>query len=195
MVDAPGASRATTLRQALRARRFTLLVIDGAERLSPAGVQALSGVVDAAPEARVLATSHAPLGATAEIAYRLGPLPLPSDAGSLMESAAARLLVDRVRSLSPGFAPHPAWDHHLMQIVHTLDGLPLAVELVASDVAVRSPRVVAEDVAGGRAALAALEESVHSAVRPLGPDGIAALTRLSVTVGPVPWQVAVALVD
>ena len=57
----------------------------------------------------------------------------------LGQTPAVRLFVDRVRAVKPDFALSEANAHAVVEIVRRLDGLPLALELVAARVQVLSP--------------------------------------------------------
>lgn len=193
VADEPAASRAATLRHALRARGATLLVLDGVEALDDAAVGELHSILRSLPHVSTLATCHAALGTSWECCYPLQPLSLPHDSTELMRSAAGRLLVERVRTISPGFTLRSTWDDDLVRITHLLDGLPLALELVAAEVAQDSPRQVAARVHQGQATFAALDASIDSALRPLTPTAHDVLDVLSTTIGRVPEPLAASL--
>lgn len=107
----------------------TLLVVDNFEHVQPAS-GALRELVGAAEELRVLATSRTPLRIQGESIYRIEPLGVGSDNGSpspaleLFYNRAAGYGVDIPRSGTPAEAAR--------SIVRRIDGLPLAIELVAA---------------------------------------------------------------
>jgi DNA-binding SARP family transcriptional activator/tetratricopeptide (TPR) repeat protein len=193
VADEPATPRATTLRQVLASRGRTLLVLDGLEGCDDDQVHMLRGVVDGVAHVSTLATCHAALGTPWERGYRLEPLSLPGHSGDLLRSAAGRLLVERAREVSPGFTVRPSWDDHLVRITRLLDGLPLAIELVAAEVAHGSPQQVADLVQRGGATYAGLDMSIASARGPLSTPAQHALDRLSATSGWVPRSFALAL--
>jgi predicted ATPase len=92
----------------------------------------------------VVTTSRAPLRLSGEHLYPVSPLALP-DPGhrpsleELGQTASVRLFVERARAVKPNFVLSEANASAVVQIVHRLDGLPLALELVAARVRVLSP--------------------------------------------------------
>ncbi len=133
----PGQSMLGELTRMLRPRRL-LLVLDNCEHLIAACAELVDGLLQSCPHLRVLATSLQPLGATAETTWRVPPLSVPGTAeGSpdeLRASEAVRLFEARVQAHWPDFA---LGDHNaqpIAQICRRLDGLPLALELVAARV-------------------------------------------------------------
>ena len=135
-----------TLRDALvthLAGKRLLLVLDNFEHLLPAA-PLVAELLGACPALRVLTTSRAALHLSGEHLYSVPPLALP-DAGRLPpleelgQTAAVRLFVDRVRAVKPDFALSEANAPAVVEIVRRLDGLPLALELVAARARVLSP--------------------------------------------------------
>ncbi|MFC4947154.1 BTAD domain-containing putative transcriptional regulator [Pseudonocardia sp. GCM10023141] len=130
-----------TVTRALRQRRM-LLVVDNCEHVIEAAARLADAVVDAAPGCAVLATSRVPLAVPDERVWAVGPL-AADDEGS----DAVRLLVERAVAVNPGFRA----DHHAVELVRRLGGLPLAIEMVApwtrtlsmSDIADRLDQLVA----------------------------------------------------
>ena len=135
-----------TLRDALvthLAGKRLLLVLDNFEHLLPAA-PLVAALLGACPALRVLTTSRAALHLSGEHLYPVSPLALP-DAGPLPpleelgQTAAVRLFVERVRAVKPDFALSEANAPAVVEIVRRLDGLPLALELVAARARVLSP--------------------------------------------------------
>ncbi|HEX3510848.1 MAG TPA: AAA family ATPase [Solirubrobacteraceae bacterium] len=118
----------------LRERGPTLLVLDSVERLV-AVAPTLASLLAALPELRVLVTSQTPLRIAAE---RCLPLDALDDEAAL--ALIARVARRRGAALSAEAADHAA----LLDVVHLLDGLPLALELVAARLAVLSPAQLRE---------------------------------------------------
>ncbi|WP_330286136.1 ATP-binding protein [Streptomyces sp. NBC_00576] len=104
-------------------RRRALLVLDNCEHLLDACAQVVVGLLSAAAELRVLATSRERLGVTGE--HVLVVDPLPSD-------EAVELLRDRVTAVRPFFEITEADRPAVIRLCEDLDGLPLAIELAAS---------------------------------------------------------------
>jgi predicted ATPase/transcriptional regulator with XRE-family HTH domain len=124
-----------------------LLVLDNCEHLLPAAPQ-VAALLGACPALRVVTTSRAPLHLSGEHLYSVLPLELP-DVGRLPpleelgQIAAVRLFVERVRAVESDFALNEANAPAVVEIVHRLDGLPLALELAATRVRVLPPAALA----------------------------------------------------
>ncbi|MEV7646732.1 LuxR C-terminal-related transcriptional regulator [Arthrobacter sp. NPDC089319] len=117
--------------------RQLLIVLDNCEHLLQPVADLLASLLPEAPGVRVLATSREPLGIGGERICLLPPLSTPSieDARNpqgLEQFEAVRLLVDRARSVDPGFAVTAENSASVVQLCHRLDGIPLAIELAAS---------------------------------------------------------------
>ncbi|MFI9510624.1 AfsR/SARP family transcriptional regulator [Nocardia sp. NPDC052566] len=117
------------LRDALSIRPM-LLILDNCEHLIDAVAVMVADLIGAADRLRVLTTSRAPLMITAETVYPLPPLTIDA-AGS----PATELFAARARAVRPGVRLDP---DIVAQLCHTLDGLPLAIELAAARVRVLS---------------------------------------------------------
>ncbi len=119
---------------AMLAHRPLLLVLDNLEHLTGVATT-VSSLLRSTTELRILATSRDPVHVTGEQQYAVSPLPVPGpderDARRLAASAAVQLLVARARESDPGFRVHDGNAAATAQIVRALDGLPLALEIVA----------------------------------------------------------------
>jgi predicted ATPase len=104
-----------------------LVVLDNLEHLAPAA-STVARLLDLAPDLAVLATSRSPLRLAAEHVLQLAPLPVDDAATLLAELAVARGVTLRSEA-----------DPALREICRRLDGLPLAIELVAARLTVLSP--------------------------------------------------------
>jgi predicted ATPase len=132
-----------------------LLVLDNLEHLLPDG-RFVAALVSACPRLTVVATSREPLALTGEERYPVAPLALPpdeADADALARAPAVALFAERALAHDPGFGLSLDNVAAVMEICRRMDGLPLAIELVAARCAVLSP---AEIVARLDAALALL---------------------------------------
>lgn len=118
----------------LRERGPTLLVLDNLEHLL--GVApSLATLLDSLPELRILITSQAPLGLAAERCLAVDAL----------DDEAALALIERVaRRRGASFSAEGSDRRALLEVIHLLDGLPLALELVATRLAVLSPAQLRE---------------------------------------------------
>src|SRR5215217_3309172 len=125
-----------------------LLLLDNCEHVLPAA-PLVTALLGGCPALRVLTTSRAALHLSGEHLYPVPPLALP-DAGPLPpladlgQTPAVRLFIERVRAVRPDFALREANAPAVVEIVRRLDGLPLALELVAARVRVLSPAALAE---------------------------------------------------
>jgi predicted ATPase/DNA-binding SARP family transcriptional activator len=116
---------------AVLADRPGLLLIDNCEHLLDAIRDTVGVILSSCPQVRVLATSREPLGLAAEYASRLAPLLLPGPEQDLARVPSIALFLDRAGRVRPGPPPTPADLRTVADIVHRLDGMPLAIELAA----------------------------------------------------------------
>lgn len=113
----------------------TLLVLDGCEAALDGAASLASALLTHCPQATVVATSRVPLGVEGERVLRLEPLPQPSTADDLASSVLMRLLRDRVRDSGGDIAAGEGDVVGLTELLRRCGGLPLAVELVAAQLA------------------------------------------------------------
>ena len=111
-----------SLARAIRSRPI-LLVLDNCEHLVEQVRRLLLAMTAQPGECRVLATSRLPV-TDAGTTLRISPLPIASD-------GALALMVDRVRSIDRGFAVTPDNARSVSDLCGRLEGVPLAIELVA----------------------------------------------------------------
>ncbi len=112
-----------------------LLVLDNLEHLPGAG-EFVTALFRACRDLRVLVTSRAPLRVAGEQQYPVPLLAVPSADGTrspaeLQAVDSVQLLVDRAQAHAPDFAVTDANAAEVADIARRLDGLPLAVEIVA----------------------------------------------------------------
>ena len=116
-----------------------LVVLDNLESLDD-GVRVVRRLLDASVALTVLVTSRLPLRAEGEHELPVPPLEVPGTAADLAaigEAASVQLFVDRAAGVEPTFRL-AGQEHEVAEICLLLDGLPLAVELAAARVKVRS---------------------------------------------------------
>ena len=115
------------------AARPTLLVLDNCEHLAVEVADLVTRLVGSCPELTVLATSRQPLSVAGEAIFTLEPLTVPAR-GTPADPAnpAVRLFVERVRQSAPSTTVSEADLEYAAEICRRLDGLPLALELVAA---------------------------------------------------------------
>jgi len=122
-VEGAAASDVSSLAAHL-ARRPILLVLDNCEHLLDECADFIDDVLDAGSEATVLTTSREPNGVDGEVVLPLGSL----------QAAAPELFAVRARAAAPGL-PIAVDDARVIRLCRRLDGLPLAIELAAAQLA------------------------------------------------------------
>jgi predicted ATPase/DNA-binding winged helix-turn-helix (wHTH) protein len=139
-VPAPdGTPLATRLAEHVAMRRL-LIVLDNCEHVSDAVVAVVEAMLAASPALHLVATSREAFGIAGEQIYPVRSLALPTSAelGSIRDSEAVRIFVDRARLVEPGFTLDAANAPVVAEICRRLDGIALAIELAAARVAVLS---------------------------------------------------------
>ena len=116
-----------------------LLLLDNLEHL-PGIAQHVAELVDAVPDLQILATSRTPLRLTTEHVSPLEPLSIEDAATLFVELAAARGVLLQEDALAS-----------VHEICRRLDGLPLAIELVAARLAVLPPAEILRALGEGLA--------------------------------------------
>jgi predicted ATPase/DNA-binding SARP family transcriptional activator len=114
------------------ARRATLLVLDECEHLL--GIAPLlAGLLERAPQLRVLVTSREPLNLRAEWTVPLAGLPVPpADEAQIDAFEAVRLFVATARRVNGEFELDDVARPHVARICELVEGIPLALELAAA---------------------------------------------------------------
>ncbi|MCO8270351.1 AfsR/SARP family transcriptional regulator [Actinoplanes sp. TRM 88003] len=112
--------------------RELLLILDNCEHVLSAAAELTGRLLAACPGLRVLATSREPLGVTGEVRVPVAGLPV---------EAAVRLFAER--GAAAGSLLGAEDETAVRQIVRTLDGLPLALELAAA----RLPVLLVDELA------------------------------------------------
>ena len=136
IAEALGLSEVTAIELPARARvacgdRPTLLVLDNFEHVLPAARLAAE-LLTSIPSLRLLVTSRAPLHVRGEREFPVGPLAFStSQADDVERGPAVRLFIERVRDVQPDFQLTADNRSAVAAICQKLDGLPLALELVA----------------------------------------------------------------
>lgn len=134
----PGAGQdvLATVTGALRSTEG-LLVLDTCEHVVAGVGSVVAALRDVAPSLGVLLTSRRPVGAIGETVHQLAPLSVPpadlGDAEELAQSPAVRMFCDRAQALRADFAATDERLRDIAAMVRTLDGLPLAIEIAASN--------------------------------------------------------------
>ncbi|MBB6051653.1 ATP-binding protein [Armatimonas rosea] len=151
--------RAEGITAALEAESAPLLVLDNTEHLTGAALKAfVLSLRTALPPLRLLITSRQRVGFPGERLLPLAALPLPnSDAelASLASVPSIALFVDRAQACRGDFQLTLRNAGALAELVQTLEGVPLAIELAASWTGVLTPSQLSERVQASRLALPA----------------------------------------
>ena len=129
--------------------RRVLLVMDNCEQLIEDCAVLAVQLLRTLPQLQLLVTSRESLSIAGEIAWAVPPLQLPSatevagPADDLTRVAAVQLLVERIRQKNSKFALTKHNSHSLVRICRELEGLPLALELIAARVGVQTLEQIA----------------------------------------------------
>jgi predicted ATPase/DNA-binding SARP family transcriptional activator len=127
------AVRAAAGEESLGDRRV-LLVLDNCEHVVDAAAEVSARILREAPGARILATSREPLAVAGEHRRPVPPLDLPSSDADPQRAAgysAVQLFVARATAADPAFRLIADNVGGVVELCRRLDGLPLALELVA----------------------------------------------------------------
>ncbi len=113
-----------------------LLILDNCEHVIDAAASLVETIFEQSSEVHILATSREALRVEGEHAHRLRPLdaPLPDtgvDAATALTFPAVKLFVERALASDRGFALTDANARIVAEICGRLDGIALALELVA----------------------------------------------------------------
>ena len=131
----------TTLVRQLQHRH--LVVVDNCEHVVEFAADVVTRLLTGCPQLTVIATSRERLNIEGETVYTVPPLGVPAeglDVATADSSDAARLLVDRARSVRPGFLLDASNCGAVLTICRRLDGMPLAIELAAARMTTLSPQ-------------------------------------------------------
>ena len=123
--------------------REVLLLIDNFEQVVEAA-NVVEELLTAAARLRVLVTSRSPLGIYGEQELEVRPFDVPASDSleRLSASPAVALFLNRARAVKPGFELSADQAIAVVGIIARLDGLPLAIELAASQVRVLAPAAI-----------------------------------------------------
>lgn len=122
--------------QTYLANKRLLLLLDNVEHLLNAGAVAISDILSAAPNVKIIATSRQPLNVLGEWQYQvLGvecpPIGAAANADELSRYDAVRLFVECAKRVQPQFTLQ-AQGESVARICHVTEGLPLAIEMAAA---------------------------------------------------------------
>jgi predicted ATPase/DNA-binding SARP family transcriptional activator len=116
-----------------------LLVIDNCEHLVEPCALLAAELLRRCPHLQILATSRESLNITGEVLWPVPTFAVPDPAkigvlDLLLDYESVRLFVERAIMVQPGFVLTYENAHAVAQICHSLDGIPLAIELAAARV-------------------------------------------------------------
>jgi predicted ATPase/DNA-binding CsgD family transcriptional regulator/DNA-binding XRE family transcriptional regulator/Tfp pilus assembly protein PilF len=142
--DQHGKPLLESLRSALAAAPRVLL-LDGAERIAAQVAELAGDLLAAVPEVRLVVTSRVVLGIPGEVCWAVPPLDCPSvaaGASDIAASDAVQLFITRATERLPDFRAADVAPHAIAELCRRLDGLPLAIELIAGWVGTLSIREI-----------------------------------------------------
>jgi predicted ATPase len=119
-------NEAERLGQLTRDRR-SLVVLDNLEQIAEDAGAILKPLLLAAPNVVILASSRQPLNVAEERLYPIEPLPL----GGGFDSPSMQLFIDRCRAVRPDLRISPRNAEAIASLCARVDGMPLAIEIVA----------------------------------------------------------------
>jgi predicted ATPase len=162
-----------------------LLVLDGCEPVVDGAASLAHAVLSRAPMLTVLATSRTPLSVDGETVCALGPLPAPAPGQPLADSGQVRLLVDRVREAGATLPLDDTVAPQLITLCRRCGGLPLALELVAAQLAAMPAGDLVDHLTElGPVHEGALRSIARNSYLQLGADEAAVFRRMAVLDGP-----------
>jgi predicted ATPase/class 3 adenylate cyclase len=134
--EQPGRGLLDTLTEYLR-RKDLLLLLDNVEHLVQASAELAEHLLDHCPELKILVTGREALFIAGETTLQLPSLALPPKSENptvetIRTSEAVQVFLDRGRAVNPDFALTEQNAAAIAEIVHRLDGIPLALELAAA---------------------------------------------------------------
>jgi predicted ATPase/DNA-binding winged helix-turn-helix (wHTH) protein len=126
------------LLDAVRSKKL-LIILDSCEHLIDAVASLAERLFQEATQVHVLATSRELLRVEGEYCYRVLPLDFPPDSlqttNAMLRYPAIQLFVERVAAKGGDFVLTDAEAPYVAEMCRKLDGVPLAIELVAGRVA------------------------------------------------------------
>jgi len=134
--EAPGQSIIDTLIDKIKDKN-QLIILDNCEHLVRACAEVAGKLVQSVPGLKILATSRESLCVTGEQVWRVPSLTLIDpktiiDVEQARDSEAVMMFADRARLNNPEFELETENVNEVVTICNKLDGIPLALELVAS---------------------------------------------------------------
>jgi predicted ATPase/transcriptional regulator with XRE-family HTH domain len=168
-----------TIEQLLKgiADKQMLIMLDNLEHLIEDAALLASRLLSACPRLKILATSRESLRIPGEWIFPVPALDFPQetksiDLGNLSDFSALTLFAERARAVNLGFSLNPENLQAVASICARLEGVPLAIELIASRVRFMAPQRLLEQMdeqfilsADGRRAVPARQKTLHNAIQ------------------------------
>lgn len=157
--------------------RQILIALDNFEQVVEAAL-VVSELLTACPNLKIIVTSRESLRVPGEWLYPVPPLTLPDEAQLKMLTdqafdrfSALKLFAERARAVRPDFVLTPENIRTVATICCQLDGLPLAIELIASRIRLMSPQALLTRLtsdftlhADGVRGVPARQKTLHNAI-------------------------------
>ncbi len=148
LVEARGRTVHQQLLDGIGQKRL-LLLLDNCEHLIDTAADLATSLLTHCPRLTILSTSRESLRIPGEWLVPLSPLDLPPPGTPLDPEQAARfssiaLFVERARAVNPAFSLTPHNLPDVAALCTQLDGLPLAIELLAARMRLMSPHTLLE---------------------------------------------------
>jgi non-specific serine/threonine protein kinase len=129
--------------------RQILLILDNCEHVIDGVASLVSELLSACPHIKILATSRESMRVPGEWLYPVPGLDMPpervlTNVQKAGQFPALALFAERARAVLPEFALNENNLKFVASICNQLDGLPLAIELIASRMRLMSPKELAE---------------------------------------------------
>lgn len=153
-----------------------LIVLDNCEHLIQEVAELVSFLLSACPRLKILATSRESVRILGEWLYSVPAFDIPEDSSAVDMGTASNfpgltLFAERARAAYAGFALDEANVQAVASICARLDGLPLAIELIAARVRLMPPQTLMTKLndqfvlyADGMRALPARQKTLHNAI-------------------------------
>jgi predicted ATPase len=145
------ADTAERIARAIASRGKLLVLLDDADLARAALVKLLPAWLRDAPSARFLVAARSRVGLPSAQRFELGPLEVPGPRERSREaverSSAVRLFLRCAAAARPDYRLTDVTAPHVAEIVRTLSGLPLAIELCASRIVALGERELAQMLA------------------------------------------------
>jgi len=176
-----------------------LIVLDNCEHLIEEVARLASDLLSACSRLKILVTSREVLRVPGEWVYSVPTLPIPKEISAIdMETVskfpALTVFAERARAVRSDFALDASNIQTVASICVQLDGLPLAIELIAARIRLMSPQALLEHLndqfvlsANGMRAVSARQKTLQNAIgwsyNLLPPDDQKLFAYLSVFAG------------